>query len=214
MSRMIVRGNSSGIEKILLAKQNHSPSPLISSLEGEVRTISSQPSTSAVYTTDESKVDSRAIAFARPPNFRNRLNCTENHCSCSCHYIARTTQRFWALEYTPLYMFGQPCDNASCNTTKYGGKFSFALSQLGFQWSAIIQFYILAAPGKFLFRPAFEIEQIVRYTSPGFETLWRCQNNEITVGEARDRLVQLYRSDPTFKNHVNPGGKSYIEVRS
>lgn len=50
------------------------------------------------------------------------------------------------------------------------------------------------------------------YTSPGFETLWRCRENLITVEEARDKLVDLYRSDPTFKNHINSGGKSYVEV--
>jgi len=110
-------------------------------------------------------------------------------------------------------MFRQACDNKSCNATEYGGAFSFALSQLGIPWSAIIQFYVLAEPGKFLFRPAFEIERIVRYTSPGFEVLWRCKKNLITVEEARDRLIDLYRSDPTFKNHVNPIGMSYIEVR-
>ena len=63
-----------------------------------------------------------------------------------------------------------------------------------------------------MFRPAFEVERIVPYTSPGFETLWRCKEQLITIEEARDKLVDLYRSDPTFKNHVNPGGESYIEV--
>jgi hypothetical protein len=96
--------------------------------------------------------------------------------------------------------------------SRYGGKFSFALSPFGIRWSAIIQFHVLAAQGKFSLRPAFEVERIVPYTSPGFETLLKCENNLITFEEARDRLVDLYRSDPTFKNHVNPAGESYIEV--
>ncbi|KAH6671228.1 ankyrin repeat-containing domain protein [Halenospora varia] len=33
----------------------------------------------------------------------------------------------------------------------------------------------------------------------------------ITVEVARDELIGIYRSDPTFQNHVNPDGKSYIE---
>jgi hypothetical protein len=63
-----------------------------------------------------------------------------------------------------------------------------------------------------LFRPAFEVERIVPYTSPGFEILWRCQIDLITVEEAQKSLVDLYHSDPTFKDHVDPAGKSYIEV--
>ncbi|KAF8855102.1 hypothetical protein BDZ45DRAFT_805312 [Acephala macrosclerotiorum] len=205
------RHTSVRLEEIMLVNQIHISSPLVSSPEGNIHTTPPLPPTPASYSSDKSNVDSHTIACIQPPKFRNHWNCAERHCSCSCHYTARTTRRFWALEYTPLYVFRQNCDNKSCNGNKYGGKFSFALSQLGIRWSAIIQFHILATPGKFLFRPGFEVERIVPYTSPGFETLWRCQNLLITAEEARDRLVDLYRSDPTFKNHVNPGGISYIE---
>ncbi|KAL0941661.1 uncharacterized protein CTRU02_204424 [Colletotrichum truncatum] len=56
------------------------------------------------------------------------------------------------------------------------------------------------------------MERIVPYTSPGFEILLRCQNYLMTVNEARERLTELYRTDHSFVNHVDPSGKSYIEV--
>jgi hypothetical protein len=163
---------------------------------------------------DQSKIDSHDISCNLPLKIRRRWNCAERHCSCSCHRTARTAGRFWAFKYTPLDVVRQTCNNKSCNGTKYGGTVSFALSPLGIRWSAIIQFHVIAAQGRFSLRPGFDVERIVPYTSPGFETLWKCENNLITFEEARDRLVDLYRADPkSFKNHVNPGGKSYIEVR-
>jgi hypothetical protein len=213
VSRVNTHHTSVRLEEIMLVNQIHISSLPVSSPEGNILTTPPLPLTPASNASDKSNVDGHATACILPSKFRRQWNCAERHCSCSCHRTAKTTRRFWALEYTPLDAFRQTCDNKSCNVTKYGGTFSFALSQLGIRWSAIIQFHILAAPGKFLFRPAFEVERIVSYTSPGFETLWRCQKDLITVEEALDRLVDLYRSDPSFKNHVNPGGKSYIEVR-
>lgn len=109
-------------------------------------------------------------------------------------------------------MFYQSCDTKSCNATKYGLAFRFALSQLGIRWSVDVKLQILTASGKLSLRPGLEVERIVPYTSPGFEILWNCKNGIITFEKARDGLVDLYRTDPTFKTHINPGGKSYIEV--
>jgi hypothetical protein len=197
----------------LLVNQNHISSQLASSPERNSHATPPLLLASAPSSSNESKVESDAITSIPSSKLKRHWNCAERQCSCSCHYAARTKQRFWALEYTPLHVFQQACDNKSCNTTKYGGSFRIALSQLGIRWSAVIQFHILAAPGKFLFRPSFDVERIVPYTSSGFETLWRCKNNLITLEEARDKFVDLHRSDPTFKDHVDPGGESYIEVR-
>ncbi|KIN05249.1 hypothetical protein OIDMADRAFT_51065 [Oidiodendron maius Zn] len=199
------------VEEIMLLNQIHSSSPIVSSPEANIPTTPPLLLTPDSYLSDKSKVDSNAIAYIQSPKLRSDWNCAERACSCSCHHTVRTAQSFWSLEYTPLYVFRQTCDNKYCGATKYGGTFRFALSQLGIRWSAVIQFYILAAPGKFLFRPAFDMERIVPNTSPGFETLWRCQNHLITVEEARDRLVDLYHSDRTFKDHVKLDGISYIE---
>jgi hypothetical protein len=200
------------LEEIKLLNQIHSPSPVDSSQEVNVHESLPLLLTADSYSSNKSEVDHQAMARIQPPKLRRQWNCAERACSCSCHRKARTTRRFWSLEYTPLSLFRQPCDNKSCSATKYGGTFRFALSQLGIRWAAVVQFHVLATPGKFLFRPAFEVERIVPYTSPGFEILWRCQIDLITVEEAQKSLVDLYHSDPTFKDHVDPAGKSYIEV--
>jgi hypothetical protein len=184
-----------------VATQNYISSPADPGPEGNIRTT---PSLSP---------NSHAISCNLPPRVRRRWNCAERHCSCCCHRTAKTAGRFWAFNYTPLDVFRQTCNNKSCNAINYGGAFSFALSPLGIWWSATIQFQVLAAQGKFSLRQPLELERIVPYTYPGFETLWRCENKLITFEEARDRLVKLKNSDREFKNHVNPSGRSYIEVR-
>lgn len=162
---------------------------------------------------DQSEAVDDIIAYIPPTRSRRPWNCAERHCSCSCHRTARSTRRFWRLEYTPLGVLRQACDQQSCNATKYGGTFSFALSQFGIPLSAIIQLHVVLASGKISLRPSLEVERIVPYTHPGFETLWKCENQIITFEEARNNLVELHHTDPTFKSHVNPEGKSYVEVR-
>jgi hypothetical protein len=205
--------NTSLLEEITVATQHYISSPAVPGPEGNILTTPPLSPAPASNSFDESKLDSHAISCNPPLRTRRRWNCAERHCSCCCHRTAKTAGRFWAFNYTPLDVFRQTCNNKSCNAINYGGAFSFALSPFGIWWSATIQFHVLAAQGKFSLRPPLELERIVPYTSPGFETLWRWENNLITFEEARDRLVNLKRSDRTFKNHVNPGGKSYIEVR-
>ncbi|KAK7460241.1 hypothetical protein Landi51_00489 [Colletotrichum acutatum] len=123
-----------------------------------------------------------------------------------------TTRRFWALEYTPWGAFQESCDLETCNMTKYGASVRLAFSQFGIRWAAVLEVYAITSAGRFSFRPNLEMEQIVPYTSPGFEIIWRCQNYRIEFEEASEGLMQLYRADPQgFRHHVNPGGKSYIE---
>jgi hypothetical protein len=189
-------------------------SPLASSSEGNLHTALPLPPAPASSASTKSNGDSHNITCIQPPKSKRHRNCAERSCDCSCHHTLRTARRFWTLEYTPLYVFGQACNNKACNSSRYGGTFSFAISQLGLRWSVIVQLHILAASGKFLFRPALDVERIVPYTSPGFETLWKYQNRLIKLDEARGTLLELHRSDPTFKYHIIPGGESYIEVDS
>jgi hypothetical protein len=198
----------------VLVNQIHTSSPPVSDPDGDSLVVPPLLPNPGPCSADHSKHGNHAVARMLPSKSRRQWSCAERHCSCSCHRTARTSRRFWALEYTPLDVFREACDDKSCNATKYGGTFSFALSQLGIRRSAIIQFYVLVGLGKFSFRPVFDVVPIVPYTSPGFEALWRCEEGLITVEEARDRLVGLYQSDPYFRNHVNPNGESYIEVNS
>jgi hypothetical protein len=64
----------------------------------------------------------------------------------------------------------------------------------------------------FELRPPLRVEPIVSYTSPGFETIWRFERSLISLEEARGRLVELHRSDESFRNHRDPAGNTYIHV--
>ncbi|WJG35726.1 uncharacterized protein FOBCDRAFT_186319, partial [Fusarium oxysporum Fo47] len=159
-----------------------------------------------------SSVSRQTVTFFDRSRFRRRGDCLSRYCSCICHRTERTSRRFWALEHTPLAVFKQICDKESCNAVKYGGTFRFALSQFGVRWATVIQLYIVTTSGKYSLRSSFEVERVVPYTSPGFETLWKIREGIITFEEGRETLVHLHLTDPTFPNHVDPSGKSYIEV--
>ncbi|KAH0424333.1 nacht and ankyrin domain protein [Colletotrichum camelliae] len=60
-------------------------------------------------------------------------------------------------------------------------------------------------------RQNLQTECTVPYTSPGFEVMWRCENGMIEYQDARNRLIHLHQSDPNFRYHVNPAGRSYVE---
>ncbi|KAK1690581.1 hypothetical protein BDP55DRAFT_544498 [Colletotrichum godetiae] len=170
-----------------------------------VPTAASDPTQS--LTASVGTVSKREHFRARP----NR-NCLSRLCSCVCHRKSRTKSRFWALEYTPWGTFQQSCDLETCTTTKYGASVRLALSQLGIKWAVDLEIYAIIATGKFSLRPSLEVEQIVPYTSPGFEIIWRCATYRMSFEEASRSLRQLHEADPYgFKRHVNPGGKSYIE---
>jgi hypothetical protein len=76
----------------------------------------------------------------------------------------------------------------------------------------VIQLYYVTTSGKYSLRPSFDVERVMPYTSAGFEILWKIQEHIITFEEGREALVHLHRTDPTFPDHVDPNGKSYIEV--
>ncbi|KAK2036714.1 ankyrin [Colletotrichum somersetense] len=198
-------------------------------LVNQLHNMPAQPSISAAATDPAVALTPSAASSRQPPESlapatklqhmvvprpKLRGSCLSRYCSCSCHRTEKTSRRFWALEYTPLAVLQQTCDVPSCNAAKYGGSFRIALSQLGVRWAAAIQFYILVESGKFSLRPCLEVEPIVPYTSPGFELIWRCEMGLIRFEEARKGLIELKRTDPTFGKHVDPSGRSYIEVIS
>ncbi|KAL2692465.1 hypothetical protein Neosp_002874 [[Neocosmospora] mangrovei] len=70
---------------------------------------------------------------------------------------------------------------------------------------------LLAGTGSFSIQPALQVERVVKYTSPGFEIIWRLRRRLIKVDEACIAFRLLAREDPTLELHVDPSGSSYIE---
>lgn len=204
-----------GLNDFVLANINN-PHMLASS-DASVRdqsepTASSAPQTSRTQCGISEVTRDAAHPLQRAVRPKRHRSCTVRHCSCRCHRRTGINRRFWALDYNPLAVLRENCDRAECNATEYGFSFRVALTQLGINWSLAIGLQVQMAAGRVGLRPNLQMERTVPYTSPGFELIWRCSHNLISYEEAQQGLVDLYRSDPTFKNHVAPDGRSYIEV--
>lgn len=130
---------------------------------------------------------------------------------CSCH-LTSVSGRFWFLQYTPLSMFmGRPGGRASgCGCT--GLRLRLALSNYGVPVAIVAGIGLMVDGSGFSLQPALRVERIVKYTSPGFETIWLLEGGFISLPEARKRFIQLHRSEGSLRYHKDPSGNSYIQV--
>ena len=174
---------------------------------------SSKASNSTSLVAKSEELSSSSLVPYTPPRRVVRQDCATKACSCSCHRSSRISRRFWALDYTSLSPPSNKCDNPSCTASAYGFRLRVALSQLGIPWSVTIGLRFLAGIGSFSIQPALQVERVVKYTSPGFEIIWRLQHQLITADDACISFRLLAREDPTLKLHVDPSGSSYVEVR-
>ena len=138
--------------------------------------------------------------------------CTTLHCHCSCHVTRKVRSRFWYLEYTPLADILRKCDNALCTARRHRLEFRTTLSPFGISWALILGLDLTIEIGKCCLLPALQVQRVVKYTSPGFVTLWKLSENILSWDEAEAQFRGLYQSDPTFTNQVDPSGCSYLEV--
>jgi len=143
---------------------------------------------------------------------RQRLQCTVLQCHCSCHFTKQISSRFWYIHYSPLAHMLKNCDTVTCTARRHRLQFRAALSQLGIPWAVILGVNLTQEVGKFTLCTAIQLQRVVRYTSPGFEILWKLSEEELGWGDAEAQFRELYRMDPTFCSQVNPSGRGYLEV--
>lgn len=148
------------------------------------------------------------------PRGTNRHHCGQRHCDCLCHLTGKKSGRFWSVEYTPLSILLKKPKNGRCGSSQFCLNFRLALSKLGIPFAIVAGLNITADAIGFNLQPALRTERFVKYTSPGFETLCRLQYGNISLGEARTKFVELYRSDTSLKDHRDPSGQSYLQVAS
>ncbi|KAI8689182.1 hypothetical protein NCS55_00174600 [Fusarium keratoplasticum] len=136
--------------------------------------------------------------------------CGARRYDCSCH-LTSVSGRFWFLQYTPLSMFvGSPGVRASgCGCT--GLRLRLALSKYGVPVAIVAGIGLMVDGSGFSLQPSLRVERIVKYTSPGFETIWRLEKGLISFPEARTRFIEQYRSDSSLRHHKDPSGNSYIQ---
>ncbi|KAJ9151045.1 Ankyrin [Coniochaeta hoffmannii] len=145
------------------------------------------------------------------PRGTNRHHCGQRHCDCLCHLTGKKSGRFWSVEYTPLSILLKKPKNGRCGSSQFCLNFRLALSKLGIPFAIVAGLNITADAIGFNLQPALRTERFVKYTSPGFETLCRLQYGNISLGEARTKFVELYRSDTSLKDHRDPSGQSYLQ---
>ncbi|KAE8451015.1 hypothetical protein EG329_005455 [Mollisiaceae sp. DMI_Dod_QoI] len=103
------------------------------------------------------------------------------------------------------------CDTATCTARRYCLRFRAALSQLRIPWAVILGVDLTLEVGKFTLCPALQLQRVVKYTSPGFEILWKLSEEELGWDDAGAQFRELYRMDPTFCSQVDPSGRGYLE---
>jgi hypothetical protein len=142
-----------------------------------------------------------------------RASCSRQYCHCSCHLTEEIRGHYWGFEFTPFSdLFGK-CDNKECTARSTSWKARFALNKFRIPCALVIGLKLVSSTGTFTIQPALSLERVVKYTSTGFEILWKCRNNVISPSQARESFYELYQLDNGLKNHVNPDGKGYVQVR-
>ncbi|KAK4121634.1 hypothetical protein N657DRAFT_647819 [Parathielavia appendiculata] len=142
---------------------------------------------------------------------KKHQHCGPRHCDCLCHLTAKTSGRVWGLEYTPLSIFLKKPVTRKCCSSQFCLNLRLALSSYGIPLAIIAGLNITADAMGHTIRPVLKTERIVKYTSPGFETLVRSARGDISLAQAQAKFFELYRSDPTFKYHRDPSGQSYVQ---
>ncbi|RYC86302.1 hypothetical protein BFJ63_vAg10825 [Fusarium oxysporum f. sp. narcissi] len=172
--------------------------------------------------TDVSKIGSNAAIDRRSepqqgdrimPSLANTCSraCGVRKYDCSCHQTG-ISRRFLFLQYTPLSSFVGKLSGRASGCSCIGLRLRVALSMYGVPKAIVagIGFMVDETGSQLL--STLRTEPIVSYTSPGFETIWRLQKSLISLEEARGRLIELRRSDESFRNHKDPAGNTYIHT--
>ncbi|KAL4965008.1 ankyrin repeat domain-containing protein [Aspergillus stella-maris] len=156
--------------------------------------------------------DTALISYLKTSWRWNRAaDCKPMHCYCSCHSQHRSSARFWTVEYTPLSAILSTCSNPKCTGTCYRWNLQLALSNYGIPLKIGTAITFFAGGRGLSLQPSLSIDRVVKYTSPGFETLWRFQRGLLSIGEFQDSFRKLKRSDPSINRHINPGGRTYVQ---
>ncbi|RMJ11530.1 hypothetical protein CDV36_008821 [Fusarium kuroshium] len=175
-------------------------------LEHEGDTDNTTSSTSTVTNPSSNSHQEHHIALSTTGTRSNARGPRRYDCSC---YLTGASGRFWFLQYTPLSMFTR---NRGPGCSCAGLRLRLALSKYGVPIAIVAGIGFMVDGSGFELRPALRVERIVKYTSPGFETIWRLEKKLISLAEARQRFIELYRSDSSLRYHKDPAGNGYIQT--
>lgn len=180
---------------------------------GEDKEAAKKETASQIVQASDTPSTGRLIIHRRDSLDLQLPDCTSQRCSCACHRTHEVSSRFWSLKYTPALSFSRQCDRPGCTATEYNTTLRLALSQFGLSWALNLGMNVTKSALKLTISPILELEQTVPYTAPGFEIIARLRYDGMSLQEAQQAFIHLFTTVPNFKNHVDPSGKSYTQVR-
>lgn len=83
---------------------------------------------------------------------------------------------------------------------------------MGIPLALAVDLAIISKTGTWALAPSLLVRKIQRFTSRGFEILWRCQTSQMDWPEAKQAFIDFYRSNSDMGTHVDPEGIGYLEV--
>lgn len=89
---------------------------------------------------------------------------------------------------------------------------SFSFAQLGLLWRLQTSIIISWGSGAYSIAPGLQLERLVKFTSPGFEILWSCEQGDIRWSTAEKELEKLFRTGQASPLDTDTRGKIWIEV--
>lgn len=98
------------------------------------------------------------------------------------------------------------------NSRKRRFSTSFSLAQLGLLWRLQTSIIISWGSGAYSIAPELQLERLVKFTSPGFEILWSCEQGYIRWSTAEKELEKLFRMGQASPLDTDTRGRIWIEV--
>ena len=140
------------------------------------------------------------------------LLCLNDRCTCSCHIMSTKAGRFWSWKYPSLTRLFSVCDRATCGNKVISTSFHVSLS--GINILQAIDFGLACSWGQSGCSLSLVIHatRIVKYTSPGFTLLWKCETGQLQWPEAKTMLYQLLDEKTASLEDVDPSGETWLEV--
>lgn len=86
-------------------------------------------------------------------------------------------------------------------------------SRLGIFWALQASLDISWGSYGFSVSPGLRMQRLVKYTSPGFEVLWKFQTDILDVQSACEALYDLFSTGAASPQDVNPSGDTLLEER-
>lgn len=83
---------------------------------------------------------------------------------------------------------------------------------MGIPLAVAVDLAVISKTGTWVLVPSLRIRKIQRFTSRGFELLWRCQTGQMNWPEAKRAFIDFYQKNPDMGTHVDPEGIGYLEV--